>query len=335
MRILNVIASLDPAGDENAASAIRLTEIWRRVGHIVSSATGIESAESHDVIVIHGARGFPAVAARRALVGSPIPYFVLAPGKRADDIGWRRVDGKVANGAAAVLFETGEAALGSLGAFHPWRVRSRIVGFGSEEPPPGELRQRGTFLAAHPALMNRRMLLFHGRLHAEDGCIALIDSLARQALAHPDLDLVLAGPDEPARRTEIFNRANALGLADRVHWAGAIDGEVKWGACRQADALILPSRSQRAETIVAESLACGLPVLITDRIAVWREVDRCGAGLVAPDALLDRYLAMSHTQRHTMRLAARTCFERHFRYETVAARMIGAFREGLRSSTAA
>src|SRR4051812_40267124 len=123
MRILNVIAPLDPARDEGAANAARLTDIWRSVGHTVSSvdssAAGELKAEApnHDVILIHSLSGTAAAAARRVLPGGPVPYFILArdvpaaPGR--GKVRWGRTDRKVANAAAAVLFETEDEALRS------------------------------------------------------------------------------------------------------------------------------------------------------------------------------------------------------------------------------
>ncbi|MFZ0051676.1 MAG: glycosyltransferase, partial [Desulfobaccales bacterium] len=35
---------------------------------------------------------------------------------------------------------------------------------------------------------------------------------------------------------------------------------------------------------VIEAMACGLPVVISDRVNIWREVEAAGAGLVTPCA---------------------------------------------------
>ena len=79
-------------------------------------------------------------------------------------------------------------------------------------------------------------------------------------------------------------------LADRPRHRGPRDldwgccpGEDKWGAFHAADAFVLPSHQENFGVAVAEALACGLPVLISDKVNIWREIQEDGAGLVAED----------------------------------------------------
>ena len=69
---------------------------------------------------------------------------------------------------------------------------------------------------------------------------------------------------------------------------------------------------------VVEALAAGLPVLISNRINIWREVDGDRAGYVESDdfsgtlRLLNRWIAAPETVRLHMRANARRCFEQRF-----------------------
>jgi len=69
---------------------------------------------------------------------------------------------------------------------------------------------------------------------------------------------------------------------------------------------------------VVEALADGLPVLISNRINIWREVDQDAAGYVESDdfsgtvRLLNRWIAAPQSVRDGMRANARRCFERRF-----------------------
>lgn len=69
---------------------------------------------------------------------------------------------------------------------------------------------------------------------------------------------------------------------------------------------------------VVEGLAAGLPVLISNRINIWREVEQDRAGYVEPDdfsgtvRLLNRWFAAPDTVRAGMRANARRCFEQRF-----------------------
>ena len=100
-------------------------------------------------------------------------------------------------------------------------------------------------------------------------------------------------------------------------------GDIKWGALRSAEVFVLPSHQENFGIAVAEALACGTPVLISDQVNIWREIAADGAGLVKPDtvdgtfALLDRWQGYDATIREGMCLAAHNTF--HQRYEIGAA----------------
>lgn len=69
---------------------------------------------------------------------------------------------------------------------------------------------------------------------------------------------------------------------------------------------------------VVEALAAGKPVLISNRINIWREVEQDHAGYVEADnldgtiRLLKRWINTSPVEREMMRRNARRCFEYRF-----------------------
>ncbi len=97
-----------------------------------------------------------------------------------------------------------------------------------------------------------------------------------------------------------------------------LDGDVKWGAFRRAAAFVLPSHQENFGIAVAEALACRVPVLISDKVNIWREIEADGAGLVEADdlagtqRLLKRWAMLGEEDRGRMAERAEACFRKRF-----------------------
>jgi glycosyltransferase involved in cell wall biosynthesis len=167
-------------------------------------------------------------------------------------------------------------------------------------------------------LHSKRLFLFLSRIHEKKGCDLLIDAFAAVAQRDPRLHLVMAGPDQTGWQKPLSARAAQLGVADRITWTGMLSGDMKWGAYRAAEAFVLPSHQENFGIVVAEALACALPVLISDKVNIWREIDGDQAGLIEADtlrgtqSLFERWLALEPEAREQMRGNALSCFTRRF-----------------------
>ena len=97
-----------------------------------------------------------------------------------------------------------------------------------------------------------------------------------------------------------------------------LTGALKWGALRAADVFVLPSHQENFGITVAEALAVSVPVLISEKVNIWREVRSYGAGLIEPDTLagtcqlLRSYAEMPKDEVFAMRRRALSCFRKCF-----------------------
>ncbi len=294
-------------------------------------------AQDFDAVVVEGLWQYPGLGTWRALRRSQVPYYVFAHGmldpwfkhryplKHLKKwLYWPWAEYRVLRDAAATLFTTEQERLLARQSFWLYSARERVVAFGTTRPPLEANRVCESFLTRFPQTRGRRLLLFMGRIHEKKGCDLLVQAFARVAAIDPQLHLVMAGPDQTGWVPTLQAMAASLGVTERISWAGMLKDDLKWGALYSADAFVLPSHQENFGIAVAEALACGVPVLISNKVNIWQEIQADGAGLVDADtvagseSLLRRWLELDSGERTRFREQARRTFESRFAMEATA-----------------
>jgi glycosyltransferase involved in cell wall biosynthesis len=162
--------------------------------------------------------------------------------------------------------------------YAPERVFLRYNGLDLREydslPPRGSFRSRHGIDPADP------LVLFLGRLIPRKGVDLLIAAFAQ---ARPASGwLVVAGPEgEPGYLDLLKQAARQHAVSERVLFVGPLFGEQKKAALTDASVFVLPSEYENFANSVAEAIACGTPVIVTDRCGISEFVDQ-KVGLVIP-----------------------------------------------------
>lgn len=294
-------------------------------------------AREYDAVVVNGMWQYHSFGAWRALQRLRVPYFVFTHGmldpwfkttyplKHLKKwLYWPWADYRVLRDARAVLFTSEEERLQARKSFWLYRATEQVIAYGTRTPPADAAALREKFLAAHPGLRGRRILLFLSRIHEKKGCDLLVRAFATAAAGEPELHLVVAGPDQTGWLVRLQSLAREQGVAGRITWPGMLRNDMKWGAFYAAEAFVLPSHQENFGIAVAEALGCGLPALISDKVNIWREVQSSGAGMVAPDTLegtrglLNQWLSLTPARRSAMGVAARELFMSRFTVDAMA-----------------
>jgi len=289
-----------------------------------------ENASRFDGLVMHGIWTWPGLAVRDAALRAARPYGVFPHGaldawfnrkyplKRLKKAAFWPLQYRVLRDARHVFFTSESELELAAKSFQPSVWNGFVVPYGASEPAPEPETQIQAWRQRCPGLRERPYLLFLGRLHEKKGCDLLLRAFAAVAASAPELHLVMAGPDQVGWQAKLQQMAAKLGLAPRVHWPGMVTGDAKWGALRAAEAFVLPSHQENFGIAVAESLAVGRPVLISNQVNIWPEVHSEGVGLVDDDTqegterLLRRWLALSAGEREAMAAHCHPCYLRRY-----------------------
>ena len=238
-------------------------------------------------------------------------------------LGWRAV----LNGAAFihVLNRDEQTGLRPLGLTPPTETIPNGIFMREIEPFP----EPGGFRAAHPELGDSPYILFLSRLHFKKGLDHLADAFAEVAKVHPDVRLVVAGPDD-GERAPFEARIAGHGLSKRTHVIGPVYGRAKYQAMADAACFCLPSRQEGFSVAITEALALSCPVVISHECH-FPEVGEVGAGFVTeldPREVARGLISLLNDPEQARRMGRRgqELVRERFTWEQIAAQTLEAYR---------
>lgn len=136
------------------------------------------------------------------------------------------------------------------------------------------------------------LLGFLGRVHPKKNLGLIIETLAELNHGSPDAGyrLLVAGGGDPDLERVLVNRAKDLGVDRQITWLGFVDDSGREDLFRRIHVLLMPSRYESFGMSAAESMAVGVPAIVSRRTGVASLVEEFDAGAVLPEPTVD-YLA--------------------------------------------
>jgi glycosyltransferase involved in cell wall biosynthesis len=182
-------------------------------------------------------------------------------------------------GAAGIHFTTAEEC--KISERFGTQTKDLIVPLGVDLPemlpPVGQARKDWGIPDDLP------IILFMSRIDPKKGLDLLIPALESLLEEGLPFHFVLAGsnPQDPDYEKQIQQRVQTSKLATQTTVTGFVSGEVKLALLQDGDLFVLPSYYENFGLAVAEAMAVGTPVVISDRVYIWKDVEDANAGWVS------------------------------------------------------
>ncbi|MBX9690030.1 MAG: glycosyltransferase, partial [Candidatus Obscuribacterales bacterium] len=250
-----------------------------------------ENAGRFDILIAHGLWDFVSLAAILAAAQKSVPVFVFVHGmldpwfneayplkRLKKQIYWFFLQAPVLARARAVLFNSEQEMLRARNVFLPYKFRELLVPYGVLPCKLEKERAIQVFFEKFSALKGKNYFLFFGRVTAKKGLELLLKSFAN--LRPEGYEIVIAGPRDSSYAESLNALAAELGIEEHLHWTGMLSDQLKWGALSAADLFVLTSKQENFARAMAESLAVGTPVLISEQVNTWSIINKYNAGLL-------------------------------------------------------
>jgi glycosyltransferase involved in cell wall biosynthesis len=300
-------------------------------------------ARDYDVLHVHAVWSHATAAACRAARRAGVPVLLRPCGMLSDysrrrsawrkALYWRLVEQP--NLAAVRCFHATSTAEGHELEGLGLDVPAAVIPLGVDPQAWSAPRNADALRERCRAAGDRPVLLFLSRLHPKKGLTDLLLP-AMTRLRSGAFLAVVGGPDEhaPAYANEVRAAVERLGLSGRVALLGPAPPAERWALLDGAAAFVLPSRSENFGVVVAEAMARGVPVVVSDAVQSCEHVAAADAGPVVPlrvEALADALDALlaAPELRQGMGRRGQDYARRHFAWPAVAERIAAAYESCL------
>ena len=180
--------------------------------------------------------------------------------------------------ASAIHFTSHEEALdaGVLNIKAPFVVLPIGIDWQSYESLP----QFGSFRQLAKLDSDTPLILFLGRVDFKKGIDLLVHSFAQVLKKIPRARLAIVGPDSSGYLQKVHMWCKELNIYREVIFINHLEPAKVKEAYVDANVFILPSYNENFGITVIEAMACKCPVIISDQVNIWREIQNGSAGIV-------------------------------------------------------
>ncbi|BAU11707.1 group 1 glycosyl transferase [Leptolyngbya sp. NIES-3755] len=228
-------------------------------------------------------------------------------------------------GSAAVHFTSDQEA--KISERFNTATRDLVIPLGVSLPPsdPSSIREKFGIPSDKP------ILLFMSRIEPKKGLDLLLPALEKLT---QDFHFVLAGanPQDPIYETAIRDRIQSSPLKDKTSIVGFITGPEKTALLEAADLFVLPSYYENFGIAVAEAMSVGTPVIISDQVHIWQDIERSQSGWICScnvESLTQTLNEALHDRAEQLRRGknAQIHAKQNYSWNAIAQQMITAYEE--------
>ena len=181
-------------------------------------------------------------------------------------------------------------------------------------------------------MKDKKIVLFLGRINWIKGLDILVKAYSMLAKKRSNVHLLIVGSDEEGYGEKVRGWLKDESVSERVTFTGMLSGREKLEAFAGSDVFVLPSYSENFGMAAVEAMACNLPIIISNQVGIYKEVESAKAGLIIHtdyNELYDATWKILNNKQESLEMGrrGRKLVEEQFSIEKVADKMIKAFKE--------
>jgi len=201
-------------------------------------------------------------------------------------------------------------------------------------PTISSLTSRELTLSEWNIPQDKPLLVFMSRIEPKKGLDLLIPALDQLFAQGIDFHFILAGsnPQDPIYEAKIRDKIQNSHWRSHTTITGFVRGEVKAHLLQAADLFILPSYYENFGIAVAEAMVAGTPVIISDQVHIYLQVQDSQSGWVVKNDVSEIAESIKQALKNPPELQrrglnAKNYALQHFSWDAIAQQTIRAYQQ--------
>ena len=241
---------------------------------------------------------------------------------------WNILQHKILKDAKSILYTSSEEKRLAKKSFYPFNVKEKVIGYGIKGNLFNINRNNNSFFKRFPETRNKKIILFFGRVHEKKGLDILIKCFIKTFNKNANFHLVIAGPYNKGSFKELNGLIKNPQIKKSITWTGPLFDKLKWDTYTSSDIFCLPSHQENFGISVAEAMSCKKPVIITNKVNIWKIIKNNSAGFVSNDTFssfylsFKKYLKLNKIEYKKYSKNSYNCFLKNFYMRPVAKKFV-------------
>jgi glycosyltransferase involved in cell wall biosynthesis len=144
---------------------------------------------------------------------------------------------------------------------------------------------------------------------------------------------VIAGPYTRKSFKELNGLIKDPQINRSITWTGPLFDKLKWDTYISAEIFCLPSHQENFGISVAEAMSCKKPLIITNKVNIWKTIRKDSVGFISNDSFpsfylsFKKYLKLDKIEYKEYSKNSYNCFIKNFHMKPIAEKFVNYLKD--------
>tara|TARA_B110000971_G_C19960900_1_gene477930 strand:+ start:140 stop:1291 length:1152 start_codon:yes stop_codon:yes gene_type:complete len=287
----------------------------------------IQNRSKYDLFIVHGLWQFNTLAARLFLKKK---YYVFVHGqldpsykkfffnKIKKFIYWNLIEKKNLKDSKFILLTNKkEKDLLNDTYVNTKGLKKKVVDYGILEPKYDTSKVKKIFYKKFKSLKDKDFYIYLGRFHNKKGCEIIMNAVKYFSLRKKPINVLMCGSNNIYKKY-LQKISKDLNIEKNIIWSNFLKNDIKLGALLSSKAMLLPSYGENFGVALVEAMACGIPVLTTNKVNIYNYIIENNAGYISSPnnvnfiKIINKFENLKKSNITQLKKNAYRCFKNNF-----------------------